>query len=118
MPPIPEALSIDWLGPAPARSLASALVAQGVRVRRGRGGGDGDGRAADGGETGTGKEMLARLIHQWSPRRERAFVPINCAAIPNELMEAELFGYARGAFSGAVQAYEGQLAAAAGGTVF
>src|SRR5262249_23958835 len=70
------------------------------------------------GETGTGKEMLARLIHQWSPRRERAFVPINCAAIPNELMEAELFGYARGAFSGAVPAYEGQLAAAAGGTVF
>jgi transcriptional regulator with PAS, ATPase and Fis domain len=213
MPPIPEALSIDWLGPAPARSLASALVAQGVRVRRGRGGGDGPCIVASGarhprppagrpwiwvpagavsdatateavldgaydvvpagtadaaeriaartrelatmeheparppelvarsaaaqrvlgqvaraartamavlltGETGTGKEMLARLIHQWSPRRERAFVPINCAAIPNELMEAELFGYARGAFSGAVQAYEGQLAAAAGGTVF
>src|SRR5262245_38763724 len=70
------------------------------------------------GETGTGKERLARLIHEWSPRRERSFVPINCAAIPDELMEAELFGYARGAFSGAVQAYAGQLAAAAGGTVF
>jgi transcriptional regulator with PAS, ATPase and Fis domain len=70
------------------------------------------------GETGTGKEVIARLIHEWSPRRDRRFVPINCAAIPNELMEAELFGYARGAFSGAVQAYDGQLMAAAGGSVF
>jgi len=70
------------------------------------------------GETGTGKEVMARLIHTWSPRRDRRFVPINCAAIPDELMEAELFGYARGAFSGAVQAYDGQLMAAAGGTVF
>jgi DNA-binding NtrC family response regulator len=70
------------------------------------------------GETGTGKEVTARLIHDWSPRRARRFVPINCAAIPNELMEAELFGYARGAFSGAVQAYDGQLMAAAGGSVF
>src|SRR5436190_20279829 len=70
------------------------------------------------GETGSGKELLARLVHQWSPRRERTLVPINCAAIPDELMEAELFGYARGAFSGAVQAYDGQLMAAAGGTVF
>jgi DNA-binding NtrC family response regulator len=70
------------------------------------------------GETGTGKEVMARLIHAWSPRREKRFVPINCAAIPNELMEAELFGYARGAFSGAVQPYDGQLMAAEGGTVF
>jgi len=70
------------------------------------------------GETGTGKEVTARLIHAWSPRREKRFIPINCAAIPNELMEAELFGYARGAFTGAAQAYEGQLMAAAGGTVF
>ncbi|MFN7982809.1 MAG: sigma-54 dependent transcriptional regulator [Vicinamibacterales bacterium] len=70
------------------------------------------------GETGTGKEVISRLIHAWSPRGPRPFIPINCAAIPNDLMEAELFGYARGAFSGAVQAYEGQLAAAEGGTVF
>jgi DNA-binding NtrC family response regulator len=70
------------------------------------------------GETGTGKEVAARLIHSWSTRRDRHFVPINCAAIPDDLMEAELFGYARGAFSGAVQAYDGQLMAAAGGTVF
>ena len=70
------------------------------------------------GETGTGKEVTARLIHAWSVRHDRRFVPINCAAIPDDLMEAELFGYARGAFSGAVQAYDGQLMAAAGGTVF
>src|SRR6188508_1579417 len=70
------------------------------------------------GETGTGKEVMARLTHAWSPRQSKPFVPINCAAIPDELMEAELFGYARGAFSGAVQRYDGQLMAAAGGTVF
>ncbi len=70
------------------------------------------------GETGTGKELASRLLHQWSPRRARTFVPINCAAIPNELMEGELFGYVRGAFSGATRDYDGQLAAASGGTVF
>ena len=64
------------------------------------------------GETGTGKEVMARLTHAWSARALKPFVPINCAAIPNELMEAELFGYARGAFSGAVQRYDGQLMAA------
>ncbi len=70
------------------------------------------------GETGTGKEVVARLIHARSPRQAKPLIPINCAAIPNELMEAELFGYARGAFSGAVQRYDGQLMAASGGTVF
>jgi len=70
------------------------------------------------GETGTGKEVAARLLHEWSSRRTRAFIPINCAAIPNELIEAELFGYAKGAFTGSVRAYEGQLTAAEGGTVF
>jgi DNA-binding NtrC family response regulator len=70
------------------------------------------------GETGTGKEVSARLLHEWSARHARRFVPINCAAIPNEMLEAELFGYARGAFSGAVQAYDGQLASAEGGSVF
>jgi len=70
------------------------------------------------GETGTGKEVAARLLHEWSARRARSFIPINCAAIPNDLIEAELFGYAKGAFTGSVRAYEGQLTAAEGGTVF
>ncbi len=70
------------------------------------------------GETGTGKEVIARLLHAWSPRAPKGFVAINCAAIPNDLMEAQLFGYARGAFSGAVQRYDGQIMAAEGGTVF
>jgi len=70
------------------------------------------------GETGTGKDVSANLLHAWSTRRSRRFVPINCAAIPHEMLEAELFGYVRGAFSGAVKSYDGQLAAAEGGTVF
>lgn len=70
------------------------------------------------GETGTGKDVAAHMIHEWSRRGSSPFVPINCSAIPNELMEAELFGYARGAFSGAIKDFDGQLGAAAGGTVF
>ena len=69
------------------------------------------------GETGTGKEETERLIHRWSKRRG-PWLPINCAAIPNELMESELFGHARGAFSGAVASVDGKLLAARGGTVF
>ncbi|MBL8624268.1 MAG: sigma 54-interacting transcriptional regulator [Myxococcales bacterium] len=70
------------------------------------------------GETGAGKDVLARLIHARSARARGRLVAINCAAVPNELIESELFGYVRGAFSGAVADYDGQLAAAAGGTVF
>jgi DNA-binding NtrC family response regulator len=70
------------------------------------------------GPTGCGKEIVARAIHHLSPRAARAFAVVNCAAIPETLLEAELFGYARGAFTGAMQSYAGRIQAAQGGTLF
>jgi transcriptional regulator with PAS, ATPase and Fis domain len=70
------------------------------------------------GESGTGKEVLARFIHQASPRRDGPFVAINCAALPEQLLESELFGYERGAFTGAVQPKPGQIEMAAKGVLF
>jgi DNA-binding NtrC family response regulator len=70
------------------------------------------------GPTGCGKEVVARAIHQLSPRAGHTFAVVNCAAIPETLLEAELFGYARGAFTGAAQSYAGRIQAAQGGTLF
>ncbi len=70
------------------------------------------------GNTGTGKEMLARAIHEGSPRRDEAFVSVNCSAIPEQLLESELFGHEKGAFSGAANRHDGLFRAANGGTMF
>ncbi|TBW06587.1 sigma-54-dependent Fis family transcriptional regulator [Azotobacter chroococcum subsp. isscasi] len=70
------------------------------------------------GESGSGKEVVARLIHEQGPRAERPFVPVNCGAIPSELMESEFFGHRKGSFTGAIEDKQGLFQAASGGTLF
>jgi len=70
------------------------------------------------GESGTGKEIVARAIHTFSDRADKPFIPFNCTAVPREMLESQLFGYRKGAFTGAEAAFDGVIRAAAGGTLF
>jgi DNA-binding NtrC family response regulator len=93
--------------------LLTKVIEQGRRVAQHR-----DVTVLIGGETGTGKELLARALHYHSPRATAPFVEINCAAIPAQLLESELFGHEKGAFTGAIGAKPGLMELAHGGTVF
>jgi DNA-binding NtrC family response regulator len=70
------------------------------------------------GETGTGKEVLARLIHAYSPRAKATFLPFNCTSTPKDMLDSQLFGHRRGAFTGAIDHFQGVIRGAAGGTLF
>ncbi|HEY2083459.1 MAG TPA: sigma-54 dependent transcriptional regulator, partial [Verrucomicrobiae bacterium] len=96
-----------WSGPA-----MEALMAQLTRVAAS------ESRVAIQGETGTGKELIARTIHQKSARRAGPFVTLNCAAVPAELIESELFGHEKGSFTGAAARHIGKFEQASGGTLF
>ncbi|WP_340674049.1 sigma-54 interaction domain-containing protein [Neomoorella glycerini] len=107
----PEAITFsDLIGNTPA---FNRVVAMGRMVALG------DSTVLLRGESGTGKELFARALHTESPRRQKAFIPVNCAALPEELLESELFGYVGGAFTGARKGGKaGLFAAAEGGTIF
>jgi DNA-binding NtrC family response regulator len=106
-------LRAPWASPIVGRSPAIAeLVAQVARA------GPSAARVLIQGEHGTGKELVARALHDASPRRTGPFVAVNCSAIPEELIESELFGHERGAFTGATQSRRGRFEEAHGGTLF
>jgi two-component system response regulator AtoC len=107
---------------APSRRFSGELLCTSAQMREVR---ELVGRVADTdvtvlvrGESGTGKELVARAVHDASPRRERTFVKVNCAALPAELLESELFGFERGAFTGAIQHKPGKFEFANHGTMF
>jgi two-component system response regulator HydG len=99
------------------RVVAESPAMQAV-LRRAHDFADSDAPVVIQGESGTGKEVVARALHAASPRRGKAFVPVNVAALPAELLESELFGHVRGAFTGATAEKQGLLEAAHGGTLF
>jgi two-component system response regulator GlrR len=115
------ALSGDAPGPASDDSWRAGIITRSPvmedLLRQARLVADSDAAVLITGESGTGKELLAQAIHRASRRGARPFVAVNCGAIPGELLESELFGHARGAFTGAIQAHKGLFQAADGGTL-
>ena len=106
----PKGMATDGLvGRSPAIERVRAMVAKVARSQA---------PVHISGESGTGKELVARMIHEGGPRREQPFVPINCGAIPTELMESEFFGHKKGSFTGAVADKVGLVQTAEGGTLF
>ncbi len=105
------------VGEAMARLVGDSIVMQELKTLIGRLA-QSDATALILGDSGTGKELVARAIHERSPRRNRAFVPVHCGAIPESLFESELFGHVKGAFTGATATRAGHFEVAEGGTVF
>jgi DNA-binding NtrC family response regulator len=115
-----EVCGLDTVVPRVLRTAHLVAESQAMQsaLRRARDFADSDAPVVVLGESGTGKEVVARALHAASPRAARPFVPVNVAALPGELLESELFGHVRGAFTGATADRQGLLEAAAGGTLF
>ncbi len=111
------ALESDLAEAEPELELASESPAMRALLDLARRAADGDARLLIRGESGTGKGVLARAIHRMSPRRNRPFVTVSCPSLPAELLESELFGHAKGAFTGATRDSAGRVALAEGGTL-
>ena len=107
---VAELEALPGIGPYTARAVAASAF--GIQVA------PLDVNVLITGETGSGKEVIAKTIHDYSKRSGMPFLPLNCAAVPKDLLESQLFGHRKGAFSGATENHQGIVRAANGGTLF